>query len=119
MIRIEVEGDAIPAARPRFSGRKCYQSARNREYRERVQWAARLAMKGAEPMTGELFANVALYRKYKRAAKKFGDVDNHLKALFDGLSGIVFEDDAQIVRCIVEKYQDRIRPRAEIEISQL
>ena len=119
MIRIEIEGDVIPAARPRFSGRRAYQPKRNVEYREQVSWAARRAMKGAEPMTGEICAAVKVYRKYRRTARVFGDVDNHLKAIFDGLSGIVFEDDAQIVRCIVEKYQDRKRPRAEIEISKL
>ena len=95
MIKIEIAGDCIPAMRPRFDGRRCYQPARNREYRERVQWSARLAMKGAEPLTCEICAVVRVYRKYRRAAKIFGDVDNHLKAIFDGLSEIVFEDDAQ------------------------
>ena len=89
MIRIEILGDVIPAARPRFSGRKCYQSARNREYREQVAWAAKMAMCGAEPLDGEICAVVKVYRKYRRTARVFGDVDNHLKALFDGLSGIV------------------------------
>ena len=78
-----------------------------------------MAMCGAEPLDGEICAAVKVYRKYRRTARVFGDVDNHLKALFDGLSGIVFEDDAQIVRCIVEKFTDKARPRAEIEISQL
>lgn len=93
MVRIEILGDVIPAARPRFSGKRCYQPSRNVEYRQKVQAAARLAMDGAEPMDGELFADVKLYRKYKRAARIFGDVDNHLKALFDGLSGIIFCDE--------------------------
>ena len=119
MIRIEIEGDVIPAARPRFSGRRAYQPKRNVEYREQVAWAAKMAMCGAEPLDGEICAVVKVYRKYRRTARVFGDVDNHLKALFDGLSGIVFEDDAQIVRCIVEKFTDKARPRAEIEISQL
>lgn len=118
MIRIVIEGDAIPAARPRFSGRRAYQPARNREYRELIQLSARLAMKGAEPISGEICAVVKVYRKYKRTARIFGDVDNHLKALFDGMQGIVFCDDAQIVRCVVEKFTDKDRPRAEIEISQ-
>lgn len=119
MIRIEIQGDVIPAARPRFSGKRCYQPSRNVEYRQKVQAAARLAMDGAEPMDGELFADVKLYRKYKRAARIFGDVDNHLKALFDGLSGIIFCDDAQICRCVVEKFTDKAKPRAVIEIGAL
>ena len=116
LIKIVVECDPIPAARPRFNGRKCYQPARDKDYRERVSWAAKLAMKGAEPLKGEICAEIKLYRKYKRTARRFGDVDNHLKAIFDALSGIVIADDAQIIRCVVSKHTDKERPRAEIEI---
>ena len=77
MIKIEIGGEPIPAARPRFSGRRAYQPKRNVEYRQRVQAAAKLAMFNAAPMTGELSAVVKLYRKYKRTARIFGDVDNH------------------------------------------
>ena len=119
MIKIEILGDVIPAARPRFSGRRAYQPKRNVEYRQMIQSAARLAMSGKPLLTGELFANVKLYRKYKRTAKIFGDVDNHLKAIFDGLSAIVFCDDAQICRCIVEKFTDKNNPRAVIEVGEM
>ena len=112
MIRLVIRGDVIPAARPRFSGRRCYQPKRNREYRERVQSAAKLAMAGASPLKCEICAAVKLYRRYKRS------VDNHLKAIFDGLNGIVFVDDAQIVRCVVEKHTDKENPRAEIFLSE-
>lgn len=119
MIRIVIEGDVIPAARPRFSNRRCYQPKRNQEYRQKVQTAARLAMKGAEPLTDEICAAVKIYRKYKRSSRQSGDVDNHCKAIFDALNGVVFVDDSQICRCVVEKYQDKERPRAEIEIANI
>ena len=115
---IEVLGDVIPAARPRFSGRRCYQPKRNAEYRARVQEAARAAMAGREPMTGEICAAVRVYRKYKASARNFGDVDNFLKAIFDALNGICYDDDKQIVRCEIQKCTDRENPRAEITISQ-
>ena len=118
MIRLVILGDVIPAARPRFSGRRCYQPKRNREYRERVQSAAKLAMAGASPLKCEICAAVKLYRRYKRSSRIYGDVDNHLKAIFDGLNGIVFVDDAQIVRCVVEKHTDKENPRAEIFLSE-
>ena len=116
MIRIRIDGEPIPAARPRFSGRRAYQPKRNVEYRKQVQAAALVAMNGAEPLKGEVVATVKLFRKYKPTARNFGDVDNHLKALFDGMNQIVFADDAQIVRCLVEKFKDADNPRAEIEI---
>lgn len=117
MIRLEIPGDSVPAARPRFSGGHCYQPKRNREYRERVKSAAKSAMAGASPLDGELTCRIKIFRRYKRTARIFGDVDNHLKALFDGMNGIIFVDDAQVVRCVVEKYRDKERPRAEIEID--
>ena len=117
MIQIRVEGDVIPAARPRFNGRRAYQPKRNVEYRQRVQEASRAAMKGAAPLTGEVVASVRLYRKYKATARNYGDLDNHLKNLFDGMNQIVFADDAQITRCLVEKFTDKTQPRAEIEIE--
>lgn len=119
MIKIVIEGDVIPAARPRFSNRRCYQPKRNQEYRQKVQTAARVAMKNREPLDGEICAAVKIYRKYKRTARIFGDVDNHLKAIFDALNGVAFVDDSQICRCVVEKYQDKEWPRAEIEIANI
>lgn len=119
-IEFVIEHEPIPAARPRFSGHgHCYQPKRNMEYRARVQSAAKLAMQGKQPLTGAISAQVKLYRKYETTARLFGDVDNHLKALFDGLNKIVFEDDSQIVQCAVDKFTDKERPRAEITIRTL
>ena len=118
-LKIKIEGDPLPAARPRFNGRRCYQSARNVSYRREVEMSARLAMLGQAPMTGALSATVKLYRRYKPTSRAYGDVDNHLKALFDGMNQIVFADDAQIVSCLVEKWQDKERPRAEVTIKVL
>lgn len=68
-------------------------------------------------MTGEVSAVVRLYRRYRPTTRIYGDCDNHLKAVFDGLNGIAIEDDAQIVRCLVEKFTDKTNPRAEIELT--
>lgn len=118
MIKILVDGEPIPAARPRFSDGRVYQPARNREYRAEVEWAARQVMKDSPPLVDcALSAVVKLYRRYRPTSQSFGDVDNHLKAIFDALQGIVFSNDAQIVRCEVEKHTDAENPRAEIEIA--
>lgn len=116
-MKIIIEGDPIPAARPRFDGRRCYQPARTREYRREIEKSARLAMRGRAPLTGALSAVIKLYRKYKPTSRRFGDVDNHLKAIFDGMNQIVFADDSQIVTCAVEKHSDAQNPRTEIFLS--
>lgn len=129
-MKIIVEGDFAPCARPRFSsggikfdarGRpyekvRTYQPARNRQCQERISWAARQAMKNLEPLTCEICAVVKIFRRYKRSSRRFGDVDNHAKNILDALTGIIFKDDAQVVRCVVEKFTDKEHPRAEIEI---
>lgn len=117
-IRIVIEGDPIPATRPRFNGRRCYQPARNALYRREVEAASRLAMKAKPPMTNALVVEVKLYRRYRPTTRRYGDVDNHLKAIFDGMNQIVFVDDSQIVRCVVEKHKDAENPRAEIVLTE-
>ena len=116
-IRILVPTEPVPLARVRFSGRHCYQPKRNREYRAVVQQAARSAMGNLPPLQGEIAATVKLYRRYKPTARNYGDCDNHLKALLDALNGTAFEDDRQIVRCLVEKFTDKGNPRTEIELE--
>lgn len=118
MIKILVAGDCVPAARPRFSGH-AYQPKRNREYRARVQTAAYSAMAGREPLAGAVAVCVRLYRKYKPTSRNYGDCDNHLKSLFDGLNQIVFKDDAQIISCLVEKHLDKVNPRTEVTVQEL
>ena len=107
MIRIKIEGDPRPAARPRFACGRAYQPKCNVDYRREIQSSARLAMRGKAPMTGAISAVVRIYRKSRPTARNFGDVDNHLKAILDGLNGVAFLDDSQIVRCVVEKNTDK------------
>ena len=116
-VRFNVLADPIPQARPRFNGRHAYQPARSRAYREVVRQAAQSAMDGREPMAGAVDVTVKLFRRFKQTARNFGDLDNHGKAILDGLNGICFTDDAQVVRLLVEKYTDATDPRAEVTIE--
>lgn len=111
MLKIVIEREPIPAARPRFSGRSCYQPKRNRQYRQEIQASAMAAMSGRKDRGKKRGSQGDATRKI------YGDVDNHLKAIFDGMNQIVFVDDSQIVRCVVEKFTDKENPRAEIFIS--
>lgn len=116
-VRINVLTDPVPAARPRFNGRHAYQPARNRDYREVVRAAAVAAMNGRAVMEGAVDVTIKLFRRFKQTSRRFGDVDNFLKAIFDSMNGIVFRDDAQVIRCVVEKYTSKTDPRAEIVVS--
>lgn len=44
------------------------------------------------------------------------DIDNYIKALFDALNTVVWQDDKQIVDLVAHKYYSD-RPRIEIEVN--
>lgn len=116
-VRISVLTDPVPAARPRFNGRHAYQPQRNRDYREVVRAAAVAAMNGRAVMEGAVDVTIKLFRRFKQTSRRFGDTDNFAKSILDGLSSIVFRDDAQVIKLTVEKYTSKTDPRAEIVVS--
>lgn len=119
MIEFVVNVEPLPQPRPRFSCGRCYQPARIIEYKKQVATAAKVAMCGREPVTCAVKMTVKLYRKYARCSRRFGDYDNHGKAVCDACNGVVYADDSQIVSCTIEKHTDKLNPRVEVEISEL
>ena len=49
--------------------------------------------------------------------KRRADIDNFNKLVFDALSGIVYEDDSQIIELHIIKGYDKENPRVELEIT--
>jgi Holliday junction resolvase RusA-like endonuclease len=72
----------------------------------KLQWANKLIL-------DDVSVEIKLYFGTKRKC----DIDNFGKLLFDSLTGIVWEDDSQIQKMIVEKHYDKINPRIEIKIN--
>ena len=86
-----------------------------------------------QPLSGQLTVNLKFYRhvqssvsKKERKLRLIGahrptvkpDVDNYIKSTLDGLNGLLWGDDNQIVKIVAEKfYSDR--PRIEIEVERL
>ena len=89
-------------------------------------------MRSKEPLSGPLCAIVTAYfavppswPSKKRDAALAGivrphkpDWDNVGKLACDALNGIVFVDDSQIAKAIVEKFYSE-KPRTRIEITEL
>lgn len=78
-------------------------------FRDNLAWIAQLEMKAQKkfPLEGAVAADVKIYRNFPVTSKNFGDVDNHLKAVFDALNGICYTDDSQIVSVHCEKHRSR------------
>jgi len=82
-----------------------------REAKDTIGWEARAQFKGA-PLAGSLKVCIDLHWPDRRKH----DIDN-IKVLLDALSGIVWDDDGQIVDLHIRKHYDKEQPRVELEVS--
>ncbi|MGR9586758.1 RusA family crossover junction endodeoxyribonuclease [Pandoraea sputorum] len=113
-----VEGKPEPKGRPRFcsiNGKtRSYSPGKTVEYEARVATAAALAMMalGGSVFCGPVLLEVGIHlpipaswskkRKGRAAigeiaATKKPDADNVLKSIKDGMNGVVYEDDNQVI----------------------
>ena len=63
--------------------------------------------------------DVWLVGQHAYRARKAGDLDNMQKVLLDSLTGIAYNDDAQIVELHSWRHDDKGNPRVEVEIRQV
>lgn len=136
-VTIRVPGDPVAKGRPRATAigghARVYTPANTRTYEQRVAVAAREAMVKAPPLEGALSVSIevtmpipASWAKGRRADALAGlvmptgrpDLDNLVKALTDACNGIVWRDDAQIVRLMAEKRYGE-QPGAVISVIPL
>jgi crossover junction endodeoxyribonuclease RusA len=115
VIHILVPGPPVPCGRARSGLGRTYTPAKTRAYEQHVALLARLAVARAKwnPPEGSTFAvTLDVYR-----ARRTGDIDNFLKAVLDGMNGIVFPDDRLVVAATVRLHVDTAYPRAEIAVE--
>jgi Holliday junction resolvase RusA-like endonuclease len=112
----QVDGTPVPKGRPRFARRgkfvSTYSPKTTVDYETKVSDAAKQAMGSQKPLEGPVVACIyitlpipASYSKKRIQAclsgeerpTKRSDIDNFCKAIFDGMNGIVFSDDSQVV----------------------
>ena len=117
-MKFEVLVEPLPQSRPRFGRGRAYELPKMTAYKKQIEQAALIAMQGKQPTQAAVKVRLKLWRKYKVCSRRFGDIDNHAKAIFDALNKIVWLDDAQVVSCTVDKYQSST-PKIEIEITEL
>ena len=133
MIKFTVFGEPVAQARPRVTRHGAYDPPRCKAYKEQVAIIARVAMRGLSPSQGPIDCRVKVFRcipkswsRAKRGAAQAGnllptskpDTDNYLKGIMDGLTGIAWVDDSQVIRVTCEKSYSE-QPRAVIEIEEI
>ena len=107
-IVIEWAGEPLPQSRPRFSKGRAYEEARIKQYKQEIAWAGRMAMGAYVPLSCELKAEIYIYRKWSATSRRFGDWDNHAKAILDALNGVCYIDDSQIIEAHIHKVQSKV-----------
>lgn len=135
MIKLTFDFPPVAQARPRatrFSrGIRLYDLKPVHVYKTQLAQACQFMTYG-EPLTGPLKVELWFYRpvqksisKKERALRLTGthrpivkpDTDNYIKSTLDGLNGLLWEDDRQIVDIIAHKYYSD-HPRIEIEVEE-
>ncbi|WP_416406505.1 RusA family crossover junction endodeoxyribonuclease [Paracidovorax citrulli] len=136
MITFEIPGDPVAKARPRAAmvggHARLYTPAKTEKYEARVAVFGQQAMAGCPAFTGPvalsvtaLFSIPPSWPKKRQAAARAGtelhtkkpDLDNVIKAIKDGLNGIVWADDSQVavLRECRKAYSDKPRVIVHVE----
>lgn len=137
IVNFVIPGQPVAKGRPKFARRggfvQTYTPEKTQSYENLVKLAASRSMDGRTPSDKPLAISVSLYlqiptswSKSKRAkaiagqvcATKKPDADNVLKGIKDGCNGIVWRDDAQVVRISLEKVYAE-SPSAAVTVHEL
>lgn len=133
MIRFNVPGLPQGKGRARFGNGRTYTPAKTVAYEGLIALAAEKAMDGRDLLEGPVYVTLsaffpipASWTKKRRTQATTGllwhtskpDGDNILKAVGDGLNGIVWKDDSQVAFSkVVKQYAET--PRLEILVEPL
>lgn len=138
-MKFEFDIEPVEQARPRATrmrkGIRVYDPKKVAVFKRQLGMLAKQQMidRGLEPYDGPLEVHMEFYRpvqasisKKERDRRLSGvhrptvkpDLSNYIKALEDGLNGIIWIDDNRIVQIVAEKkYSDR--PRIVIEVNKV
>ena len=109
----EVLGPPQPKERARAWGGRHVTPEKTRNYERLVGAVASLRRPPDWLLDGSYRVEVHAYFADRRPR----DVDNVAKSVLDGLNGVLWRDDRQVVRIASEKHVDRLRPRAEVRVE--
>lgn len=119
-IRFTVPGPSVPKARPRviqYETDEGLQSrgvtpARTEAYETIVGYAARAVC----PWDASTNQPVSIVMWFYMPDRRRRDLDNAIKAILDGITGVLIEDDNQVVHLEACKSVDRDNPRTEVVV---
>lgn len=126
-MKIKAEIIPVPLARTKINtaNKGRFLTPSSQKFKQDLGFIAAHAMAGKKIFTGAINVYIDLYKNCNPTSRKYGDSDNHAKAILDALNNIVFADDAQVVHLVVHKYKSKmqglqifinqVQPEPEIE----
>lgn len=126
-------GKGRPIAGKSFAGFTTLRTpSKTLRYESEVKLFAAQAMAGREPISGAVAVRLGVFCAIPKSMTKRDrlrverdelrpttkpDLDNVIKAVFDGMNGVVWKDDVQVVSATVEKvYSDS--PRVVVTVKE-
>lgn len=132
-VEFTIDGEPVGKARPRMNTRtgKAYTPDKTRMYEDYIKLLYRTQIKyyfeGYIRLSIKAFYGVAKSDSKKKKEDKLSnilrpskkpDIDNVVKLIADGLNGIAYKDDTQIIEIYATKfYSDK--PRVEVTIEEV
>jgi len=108
-----ISGQPIPKGRPRVINGVAHTPERTKTWETRIGWEARIA--GVMPLEGDL----AVTLHFQRQGTGRADLDNLVKSVADGLNGIAYADDTQIVRLTASVEYGSKAPGVNVKIERI
>lgn len=117
MIEFTVPGSPVGKQRARVTRRGAFTPKKTQAYEASVAAHARIAMMeaGAEMAAGPVAVQIVAYMPDRRRR----DIDNVIKAVMDGLNGVLYHDDAQVHEVAASKRYDKASPRTVVAMTIL
>lgn len=106
-----VEGIPVPKQSFRKTRNGGYIDPRVKAWQEAVGWESKRYY--PEPLTGNVSVELTFYLTTARRV----DLDNLSKGTLDGMKGIVFDDDSQVVKLTLSKVVRKERPGVYVVVS--
>jgi Holliday junction resolvase RusA-like endonuclease len=109
-----VSGEPVPKQRPRLGKGKVYTPDRTKAWESLIRHRARERMN----MEGyDLFTESVAVTLDFRYGNRGADLDNLVKAVWDALNGVVWEDDVQVVELHALVRRGTLKPAQGVQIS--
>lgn len=103
MIKFTADLEPVPFKRVMQNGKRRFNDRRYSEFKEVLAYIAKTFIRA--PLKGKIKIRADFFNLKPKniLSHRWGDLDNHLKAVLDALNGIAYDDDSQVVEATVTK----------------